>query len=153
MPAPDLRSAGADSFAAVVALLDRCGLPSADLTPAHLDHFVLAWQDGAAVGVAGIEPVAANGLLRSVAVLPTHRRAGLAAALVAACEALARRQGLDSLFLIAKDLAAARYFSRHGYAEVLREAVPPALRTLPEFSHLCPQSSPCLGKPLRADSH
>jgi len=39
-------------------------------------------------------------------------------------------------------------FTRCGYCRVERSGLPDALRRLPEFTHLCPQSQPCLRKSL-----
>jgi N-acetylglutamate synthase-like GNAT family acetyltransferase len=145
---PELRPAQAADLPAVVELLSACGLPSSDLTAASLAAFHVAEVGGRLVGVAGLEVAGGFALLRSVAVAPDFRARGVARQLVTACEDHARTSQLLALYLIAGNAHAADYFARAGYAAVTRAQVPPALRVLPEFSHLCPQSSPCLRKIL-----
>lgn len=146
----ELRRATPDALGPVLALLRACGLPTADLQASHMPHFTLALDGDLLIGLAGIEPVAQWGLLRSVAVSPGQRRRGVGAGLLRACEAQATEAGLDVLFMIAKDEAAARHFRRAGYEPVARADVPAALLALPEFSQLCPASRPCLRKRLAA---
>jgi len=83
-----------------------------------------------------------------VAVLPQQRSMGVARRLVAACEAHAVTIGLQALVLIAADQHAAQYFAHLGYAMATRDELPHALLALPEFTHLCPKSMPCLRKAL-----
>lgn len=142
------RPGRADDLPAVVALLAECGLPTGDLSASHLDAFRLVLADVRLVGVGGVEPAGDAGLLRSVAVLPGFRRRGLARQLVADCEATAVERGIATLYLIPNDAAAEAVFTRCGYCRVERTGVPDALRRLPEFTHLCPQSHPCLRKSL-----
>ena len=151
-PSIELRPASPEGFAAVVLLLKACGLTHADLTPAHMPDFVLAWLGEAPVGVAGFERVDALGLLRSVAVLQEYRNSGLARRLVEACETRASAQGIRVLFLIAMDDRAANFFAHLAYEAVTREEVPSGLKALPEFSHLCPKANPCLRKALNPEN-
>ena len=150
MNAPDyeLRAARGGDLPAVLTLLSACGLPSSDLNAASLQHFFVLEAGGHLLGVAGLEKAAGYGLLRSVAVAPECRGMGLAGQLVAAIEKKSRTENLSALYLLAKDGAAAHYFEGLGYAAVARSHVPAAVRALPEFSGLCPQSSPCLRKVL-----
>jgi N-acetylglutamate synthase-like GNAT family acetyltransferase len=145
-PRPEIRPAQAADFPAIVALVTASGLPASDLAATSLANFQVAASDGSLVGVAGVERAGAAGLLRSLAVAADFRSLGHARELVADCEALAAKQGLSGLYLIAKDERAANFFAHAGYAAVVRESVPLALEQLPEFTHLCPQSRPCLRK-------
>ncbi len=148
MSAIEIRAAAPDSLALVVDVLRQCDLPHADLAEAHMADFVLAFAADRLVGVAGIERAGDHGLLRSVAVLPPQRGMGVARQLVAACEAHAAALGLHVLVLIAADQTAAQYFTHLGYATATRGELPHALLALPEFTHLCPKSMPCLRKVL-----
>jgi arsenate reductase len=148
MSAIEIRAAAPESLALVVDVLRQCDLPHADLAEAHMADFVLAFAADRLVGVAGIERAGDHGLLRSVAVLPPQRGMGVARQLVAACEAHAAALGLRVLVLIAADQTAAQYFTHLGYATATREELPHALLALPEFTHLCPKSMPCLRKAL-----
>ena len=115
-------------------------------------HFHVAEASGQLLSVAGLDVAASFGLLRSVAVVPGSRGAGLARRLVEAVEGAARASGLVAVYLIAKDNDAADYFACRAYLPVPRVRVPDALRALPEFSDLCPQSCPCLHKVLDSAS-
>ena len=47
-------------------LLDRAGLPTADLTDKHMTNFLYAGEAQAPIGVVGFEVYARDALLRSV---------------------------------------------------------------------------------------
>ena len=147
MEEPVLRLAGADDLAAIVEQLTDCGLPASDLSTAHLADFFVATANDRLVGVAGLETLGSVGLLRSLAVAPDCRRAGLAHRLVTACEARAKRlHGISELYLLTT--TAADYFLRRAYRDVPRESVPGAVAAHPQFAGLCPASARCLAKNL-----
>lgn len=146
MAAIELRAAQPDSLAQVSEILRQCDLPCSDLAEKHMDHFILAFQGADLVGVAGIERAGDYGLLRSVAVLPSWRQSGVARQLIKACEQRAAKAGLHKLVLIAANENAARLFTHLSYAISMRSELPAALLELPEFSHLCPKTKPCLSK-------
>lgn len=149
MEEPVLRLAGADDLAAIVELLTDCGLPASDLSTAHLADFFVATANDRLVGVAGLETLGSVGLLRSLAVAPDCRRAGLAHRLVTACEERAKRlHGISELYLLTT--TAADYFLRRAYRDVPRESVPGAVAAHPQFAGLCPASARCLAKNLIA---
>lgn len=139
---PTLHPAAAGDLAAIVALLDDCGLPTGDFCGRLPGEFLVAEDGATLVGVVGIEPLGDIALLRSLAVLPRWRGRGVAAQLVERCEAQARAQGVEALYLLTT--TAARYFGRRGYAEVARDAVPVAVAEHPQFRDLCPASAKCL---------
>ena len=104
----ELRPARAADLAAVVALLESCGLPTGDLSEAMLASFCIAEAEGKVLGVAGMETFGTVGLLRSLAVAEDRRGGGLAARLVEWCEAEARRRGVQTAYLLTT--TAAEYF-------------------------------------------
>ena len=65
------------SLAEVAAVLTACGLPGDDIEHAFLQHFVIARDDRVPVGLAGVQLLGNRALLRSVAVLDSHRSAGV----------------------------------------------------------------------------
>ena len=142
----DLRPARAADLPAVVAVLEGCGLPTGDVNEALLASFCIAESDGRVVGTAGVEAFGADALLRSLAVAEPSRGSGLAARLVGWCEAEARRQGVETVYLLTT--TAAEYFRKRGYADVPRAAVPAAVSGHAQFRSLCPASAKCLGKRL-----
>ena len=122
----------------VVSLLKEAGLLTEDL-PDGLRNFLLAKQDGVLVGVAGLEQFGSVGLLRSVAVYPTHQGKGIAGQMVEQLLAGADERGLREVYLITT--TADRYFDRYGFAAVNREQVPEAIQQTRQFSGLCPSSA------------
>lgn len=120
-------------------LLLSMQLPVSDLTPAHMQHFFAAWDGEALQGVAGIELYDSVGLLRSVAVVPARRNAGIGQALLIRIEQYACELGVSSVYLLTA--TAEPYFRRHGYAPCSREAAPQAIRETAEFSNICPADS------------
>ncbi len=129
-------------------LLEQSGLPSSDLTPELLQHF-LVWREGATLtAVIGLELLGDTALLRSLAVSGTRQGGGIGRQMVQAAETLARNHGIGTLYLLTT--TAERYFAGLGYRHTPRDAAPPALRATPQFSSLCPASSSFMLKDLRA---
>jgi len=140
-----IRAPNAHELASIRDLLARSGLPTADLDTAQIDWLVSA--TGAQLdGVAGIEAFGDVGLLRSLAVAPAKRNAGVASALVRDVESHARARGITQLVLLTQ--TAEKFFAARGYRPVARDAVPPALQASAEFRSLCPASATCMSKPL-----
>jgi protein-tyrosine-phosphatase/N-acetylglutamate synthase-like GNAT family acetyltransferase len=144
--------ASVDDRAEVASLLAALALPAEDLDAVFPRGFVIARQDGALIGVAGIEQHGAYALLRSVAVAPSHRGQKVAHALVADRLAWARSLIRDdhttpiaSMFLLTTSgpdatsalpsAGAARpgragacdFFARFGFSPVERTALPTEL--------------------------
>lgn len=124
--------------------LEAAGLPTSDLTPAKLEHFLTGQSGDAITHVAGLELFGDAGLVRSLFVAEGQRRAGQASLLLAALEAHARVQGVRALYLLTT--TAARFFARHGYAVIERDRAPAALQATAEFAALCPASATCMTK-------
>lgn len=133
-------------FDAVQTLLSRCGLPHEDLTLSHLDHFLICRDGDPPRGVVGVELYGTVALLRSLAVLPTHRSNGVGARLTQEIEAYARRQGARDLYLLTT--TAAEYFRRQGYREVPRDELPKTIRETEQATRLCPSSATSMTKHL-----
>ncbi|MEM7084167.1 MAG: arsenic resistance N-acetyltransferase ArsN2 [Pseudomonadota bacterium] len=131
---------------AVKALLQQVNLPTEDITPTLTESFIGHYDGLTLIGVVGYEPLGNVGLLRSLAVHPTARRGGLGAKLVAAIEALAAAQGVNTLYLLTTDAEA--YFAHHGFARVEREQAPVIVQKTEQFSSLCPGSATVMRKSL-----
>lgn len=134
-----LRPAIRDDLEAAQALMRSCHLPAEGIAEQFGEAYVVAEREGRIVGVAGVERHGAHGLLRSVAVTPPMRGAGLGATLVADRLAWADAQGIQSLFLLTMD--AKRYFARHGFVGVERSTAPPEIQTSSQFAGSCPSSA------------
>lgn len=131
---------------AVVDLLERSHLPTADVTDDLLEGFLGATQADQLVGCIGYERFDKHGLLRSLAVDPSARGSDLGTQLVAALEKRAMDDGVETLFLLTTD--ADRYFARLGYAVLPRDDTPEAIRGTRQFSSLCPDSAIVMSKSL-----
>ena len=98
------------------------------------------------VAVGGLELVAEDALLRSVAVASSQRSRGLGRRMVQALEVLARRKGCRRVYLLTT--TAESYFGKLGYQRFSRETAPPGIRQTTEFSGLCPSSSALMVKAM-----
>lgn len=132
--------------AAVASLLEKSGLPTADLAAgAPVKLFGIA-NEVACVGVVGLELYGQDGLLRSLAVEPARQGTGLGRALVDAAEQEARKAGVRKLYLLTT--TADRYFEKLGYRRLPREEAPATITATAQFSSLCPASSAFMCKTL-----
>jgi amino-acid N-acetyltransferase len=129
----------------VIALLKAENLPVADL-PASLETFAVALQGDELAGVAGLEIYGSYGLLRSLAVDKRFRNKGIALQLLNAVEAMAAENKLQALYLLTE--TAPGYFTRNGFEQVARTAIPTEVQGSTEFSHVCPQSAIAMKKKL-----
>jgi amino-acid N-acetyltransferase len=136
---PALRAARPDDLPHVVALLSACGLPALEADDPFGDGYILAEDDGALVGVAGMEIHGDAGLLRSVAVAASARGRGLADALVRDRLDWASTRGASAVYLLTT--TAADYFGRRGFVAVDRSEAPAPIRASREFKEICPSSA------------
>ena len=137
--------AHADDLAAIVSLLERSQLPRAEIER-HLGAALVARDDARVVGCAAVELYGSVGLLRSVAVDPVRRGAGLGARLTDAALALARRRGVRYAYLLTE--SAAQFFPRFGFRTIARGDVAPAVQQSVEFTRACPESALAMVKEL-----
>lgn len=123
-------------------LLASQKLPSADL-----DAKTTLWalkQNGALLGVAGLEQYGKLALLRSVAIAPAWQKTGLGTHLIAQIEARAKAQNIAHLVLLTT--TAEGFFAKLGYQNVARTALPEAIRQTSEFNGTCPASAVSMEK-------
>lgn len=135
-----VRPASRTDCDAVLALLDRAGLPR-DGVRERLegDYVVGLAAGGEIVGIAGLERWGDYGLLRSVAVDEMARGHGLAARLVADRLRAAERLGIAATYLLTT--TAPDYFANRGFRRISREEIPADIRSSPEFSSICPSTA------------
>ena len=139
-----IQPARPDDLDSVRRLLETAGLPHKDLTLAHLRHFLVAHEDGPLRGVVGLEPCGGVALLRSLAVHPEARDAGIGARLVTAIEQRAWDEGIRTLYLLTT--TAASYFQAHGYEHIERDALPESIAQTEEAGRICPASATAMRK-------
>ena len=133
-------------------VLTASGLHYQDITPSHLQHF-LVLKDGphsTLTGVVGLELKNNHALLRSLAVIEPERCKGLATQLVREIEKYAKSQRVDTLYLLT--LTAECFFAKLGYRKTERDSAPPAIRETAEFKSLCPETAVCMKKQLFIDN-
>jgi len=130
----------------IIRLLESQKLPVNDL-PDNLDDFLVATQNQKVVGVAGLEVYGSFGLLRSLAVHPEFRNAGIAQQLLQRIAEISNSKGLMALYLLTETASA--YFDRKGFLRISRDEVPPVVQQSSEFSHVCPVSAIAMKKTLK----
>jgi amino-acid N-acetyltransferase len=139
-----IRPASATDLGAAIKLLEKAGLPVADLTAGTLAF--AAERDNAVQGVIGAEVLGACALLRSLVVSANARGAGIGAALVTALEVSCIADRVGELWLLTID--ADPFFAKLGYRARKRSEVPDAIRATREFSGLCPDSAVLMSKKI-----
>lgn len=133
-----MTSAGPEDLPQTLGLLERCGLPL-DGLEASDTVIVVAKDDDRVMGCAALEVYGEAGLLRSVAVDPTHRREALGTHLVERVLRHAEQYGIQKLYLLTE--TAAEYFPRFGFRPIAREAVSPTIHASVEWTSACPVSA------------
>ena len=137
-----------DDIPHVKQLLAACALPCEDITPAHLQHFLISRHQTNLVGVIGLELFGSFALLRSLAVQIEARGQKIASQLTKQAEAYARSHEVRSLYLLTT--TAEDFFTKQGYHTMDRNAVPVVVRGTTEFRSICPSTAKCMVKYLTA---
>lgn len=127
-------------------LLAAAKLPTGDLGDCLPGTFLIAESTWGIVGIAGLERLGDDGLMRSLAIADTWRGLGLGDRLVKECETMAHRAALKQVYLLTT--TAADYFLKRGYADIARDSVPATVAGHAQFRSLCPASARCLRKEL-----
>ncbi len=121
--APELRQALVDAR-----------LPTADLdeTPGHFYAFE---ESGRTIGYGGFEAYGADGLLRSVVILPQARGGGAGTRLTAALLSAMRSRGIGTAYLLTTDAAA--FFARAGFVATARAHAPSSIMATRQATTIC----------------
>jgi amino-acid N-acetyltransferase len=122
----------------VHSLLLRSGLPQEGLD-ASLETLIVARKAEQVIGCAALEVNGNVALLRSVAVDPVHRSAGLGRQMVEALLTYVGKHGLQEVYLLTE--TAAEYFLRFGFQLIERSAVSPELHQAVEWTSASPASA------------
>ena len=128
-------------------LLAECQLPFEDITPSHLQHFLITRQETRFTGVIGLELLGTFALLRSLAVGEPFRGQGIASQLTKQAEDYARAHKIESLYLLTT--TAESFFAKRGYQTMDRSRVPTAVQETAEFQSICPATAVCMVKTLK----
>jgi arsenate reductase len=146
IPVRSLEPARRDDLAAVIALVQASGLPTAGLAEEFPEGYSVVRDGTELVAVAGLEVHGDAGLLRSVAVAASQRAGGLGRLLVEDRLGAANERGLRAVYLLTT--TAADYFRRFGFQDARRDEAPADLQRSSEFASVCPASATCLAKSL-----
>jgi N-acetylglutamate synthase-like GNAT family acetyltransferase len=133
--------------AEVIELLKELKLPTEDLLE-RPDRAIFhgIFEDHELRGVVAIEAHGNLGLLRSLAVKRQHQRNGFGQALVAHAIEVARKSGIEAVYLLTE--SSSHFFQGTGFSIVAREAAPSQIRETSQFSTLCPATSAVMRKEL-----
>jgi arsenate reductase len=135
-----------DSWTPFVSALREAGLPTEDLTEPSQAFFAFRDADRALVGFGGYLLADRIALLRSIVVVPSQRRRGIGAAMLA--QLLARAaDDADTAWLLTMD--AEGFFARHAFVRKERADAPPPVAAAPQFASICPTSAVLMCRPLR----
>jgi GNAT superfamily N-acetyltransferase len=131
------------------AALQAEGLPVDDLATARLRAF--AWRYGnRPLAFAAVEGGGTDRLLRSVVVVPSARRRGLARHVAAEVAQKAREEGAERLWLLTT--TAAQVFERLGWRRADRADAPPGAAASRQFAALCPASAVCMVRDIASEA-
>jgi amino-acid N-acetyltransferase len=138
----DIGPAAAGDLPAIRDLLRACALSPDDVDGTGAQRFLVARDGGELVGCIGLEVHGEAGLLRSFAVVRSHRRRGVGAVLHERAVELARDLGIRDLFILTTTVRERAL--RDGFEDLAREQVPEAIREGSQFRGLCPASAACM---------
>jgi GNAT superfamily N-acetyltransferase len=131
---------------ALAEALDAVGLPSGDIGLPGRIFYRFATPGGDTVAYGGIELYGPAALLRSIVVLPAHRRHGYGRAIVDHLLDEARSANAADAYLITT--SARDFFEHAGFTVVDRAAAPASILGTAQAAGLCPSSAPLLVKRL-----
>jgi amino-acid N-acetyltransferase len=132
---------------AIAALLRAAELPHDDFAP-HVANFLVARNcAGKVIGAVGAEVGGADALLRSLAVAPAQRGAGLGGRLVDELERTAGAWGVRRWWLLTT--TAEKFFAARGFRRAARHEAPEAIRRTGQFSGGCCGSAVCMTRERR----
>jgi len=133
-----IRSAALDELTEVFGLLSECGLPREGVAE-HFDGFLVAREEGALRGVAGLEIYGDVALLRSLAVRPAARGKGWGGKLVQSLMEVAQERNIRTLYLLTE--TAESFFLRLGFERIQRDRMDARLEASRELQGVCPESA------------
>ncbi len=137
----DIRPSRLEDDAQLRAFLVSAGLPADDVETGR-QAFLLACEGQRIVGSVGLESVATDALVRSLAVAADRRGLGLGTKLLESAIVRAQGDGVTSLYALTTTAEA--FAAAHGFVTIARSEVPGAIAALPQFRALCPVTAVCM---------
>lgn len=139
-----IRKATLKDYPQVLGILTKVGLPIEGVAE-QLKHFFVAETHGNLIGVCGVHVSRSKGLLRSLAVVNAFRNQGVGRRLFEACLQQAKELGLDELYVLTQDRQS--FFTKLGFEQIERTAVPDYMQSMRGFAELC-HDADCLRFPV-----
>lgn len=133
-----IEAAHVDDLPAILALLEKSGLPQDGLSD-HVATTLVASEDHTIVGSAALELYGTVALLRSVAVADQLRGQGLGQQLTKEALKLAEQQGVTLVYLLTE--TASGFFPRFDFRPIPRSEVSPAIHASTEWTTACPDTA------------
>ena len=130
----------------VIALLGRCGLPTADVADI-IESFYLAFDADRIIGCAAAEQHGHSILIRSVAVDSAYRCRGIASRLFEALLMRARGTAVRNAYLMSSSAQA--FFARWGFSLLPADKVPSDVRASAAFKRGERTSALCMWCEIR----
>ena len=143
-----IEAAKADDLPAILALLEKSGLPQDGLSD-RVSTTLVAREDQTIVGSAALELYDTVALLRSVAVADSLRGQGLGQQLTQAALNLAKEHGVTLVYLLTE--TARGFFPRFGFRPLPRSEVMPAVQRSVEWTTACPVTAQAMVAQLSPD--
>ena len=136
----NIQLASQKDFDGIQDLLSRSGLPTAGVSPDTGNYYLAAANS--LLGVLGVEFYGAAALLRSLAVEPEFRKAGVAQTLMQHVLQEIKVAGCTEVYLLTN--SAEHYLAKFGFSMVERTQVPEVILASSALAYACPASSTCM---------
>jgi amino-acid N-acetyltransferase len=119
-------------------LVADAGLPTEDLD--YQQQVLIAfYEDQELIATAGLEIYGTDALLRSVAVVPEKRNAGIGSQILDLLYPLFTERNIRNIYLLTE--TAKDFFLKKGFELIERKDVPQSIQTSAEFRSVCPTSA------------
>ncbi len=136
----NIKIAEQKDFLQINKLLSNNGLPTEGMDCANGQYYIACDKD--LMGVIGVEHYGKSAMLRSLAVRPQFRKAGVARELVGHALRAMKDTGFTDVYLLTN--TAGQYLARYGFAVIERDKVPANVLAASALGEACPASSSCM---------
>lgn len=141
----EIRRAVPGNLEQAASLLRAAELPPIP-DPFLLQNLLVCLESDRVIGVVALEVVGLRGLVRSLAVDPSHSRRGVGTSLLDSLMARAHELSLRELYLLTE--TSQEFFAGYGFVPVSRESVPQAIRSTRQYREQCPETATVMRLPL-----
>lgn len=135
-----IKLAEQEDFLQIHKLLIENGLPTAGADFGKGNYYIAGDQE--IMGVIGIERYGTSVMLRSLAVKPQYRKAGVARNLIDYVFQTLKSTGARDIYLLTN--TAEGYLAQYGFAKIERSSVPDHVLSTSALGDVCPSCSTCM---------